>query len=132
MHSSRMAKIAGSTETDAEAIFIIPWFFAESGRHPSFVSVIWPEDGAASSPLYFLARESEHQRLAEVIRFFTEIFPTLESSWTFAPLGFTDTSQIPSEASLKWIGWDYIREHDINTLRDQLGIRFRSLLGKLK
>ena len=47
MHSSQMAKIAGSSDPDAAGVFVIPWFFAESTRRADHVQVVWPEEGAA-------------------------------------------------------------------------------------
>lgn len=126
MHSSQMAKIAGSTEPDGAAVFIIPCFFAESTKHPDHVTVVWPEDGAAASPIYFLAKKSEKKRLSDLISFFTRGFSTIESASWFMPLGRTDLSGLPSNARLKWVGWDFIKNHDINNLRDELNRSFRA------
>jgi ABC-type Fe3+ transport system substrate-binding protein len=126
MHSSRMAKIAGSNDPEAAAVFIIPAFFAESTRRPAFVRVIWPEDGAAASPLYFLAKKSEKARLAGLISFFTDGFAQIESAARFVPIGLTDLSGFPPGAGLKWVGWDFIESNDVNGLRDELNSRFRA------
>ena len=74
MHSSQMAKIAGSADPEAAAVYFIPAFFAESAKRADHVRVVWPEDGAAASPLYFLAKKSERERLTDLISFFTDGF----------------------------------------------------------
>lgn len=142
MHSSSMVKAAGartpgkggtkahgpSADTTA-AIFIMPAFFACSTRQPEGVRVIWPEDGAAASPLYFLAKKSEVRRLAPLVEALTTGFAAIPSAAWFAPLALAaEKSPLPPEASLKWLGWDYIRSLDVNTLRDELGAAFRTRL----
>lgn len=128
MHSSKMAAIAGSSDPEAAAIFIIPWFFAESTKRPEHVRMVWPEDGAASSPLYFLARKSEKERLAELISFFIRGFSEIESASAFIPVGASEPPGLPSGAGLKWVGWKFIEENDVNALRDELSTLFRTSL----
>ncbi len=108
MHSSQMAKIAGSSDPDAAAVFIIPLFFAESTRRHDHVRVVWPEDGAAASPLYFLVKKKDKERLSELLSFFTTGFASIKSASWFVPIGQTDLTGFPEGAKLKWIGWDYI------------------------
>lgn len=128
MHSSRMAKIAGSAEANGGAVFIIPAFFAESTKQPAHVAVVWPEDGAAASPLYFLAKGSERERLAGLLEFFGSGFSGIDSAAWFAPLDASRPSPLPPEARLKWVGWEFIEQNDVNGLRDRLHGLFRELL----
>lgn len=128
MHSSRMAKIAGSAEAGNGAVFIIPAFFAESTKQPAHVRVVWPEDGAAASPLYFLAKASERERLAELLAFFHAGFSGIDSAAWFAPLDASRPSPLPPAARLKWVGWEFIEQNDVNGLRDRLHVLFRELL----
>ena len=127
MHSSQMAKTAGSSDPSARAVFIIPYFFAVSTRQPDPVRMVWPEDGAAASPLYLLAKKSEQDRLADLLAFFTDGFATIPSAAGFIPVGGEMPSEIPSYADLKWMGWRFVRDNDINALREELNTRFRSL-----
>lgn len=131
MHSSVMAMVAGSADPNAGAIYIIPAFFAESGKRPAHVRVVWPDDGAAASPLYFLAKKSEKERLADVIEFFTEGFAKMDSAAWFTPIGRTDNSNLPANAKLKWVGWEFIKNNDINKLRDGLNASFRTMQKEL-
>ena len=126
MHSSRMALSGGPAK--AGAISILPYFFAETTRQPAHMRVVWPEDGTAASPLYFLARKSARPRLDRLIRFFTEGFGQVESARWFLPLAGPLPPGLPQGARIKWIGWDFIREHDITALRDELNVRFREMV----
>jgi ABC-type Fe3+ transport system substrate-binding protein len=125
MHSSRMAKVSGTNAPDAGAVFIIPLFFAESTKLPDHVEVIWPEDGAAASPLYFLAKKSEKARLAKLIDFFVHGFAGIDSAAWFIPIDGSRPSLLPAHARLKWVGWDFVAAHDVNKLRDDLAVQFR-------
>ena len=132
MHSSQMAKIAGSEDPDGAAVFLIPYFFAESTKRADHVRMVWPEDGAAASPLYFLAKKRERERLTDLISFFTHGFSAIESACWFAPLSRTDMSGVPVNARIKWIGWSFIEENDINSLRDELNLTFRTAQRELR
>ena len=50
------------------------------------VEVVWPEDGAAASPLYLLAQKTEKQRLAPVLDFFANDFGDIDSAAWFIPM----------------------------------------------
>lgn len=127
MHSSRMAKVCGTAAPDAGGIFIIPLFFAESTKLPDHVSVVWPEDGAAASPLYLLAKKSEAARMAPVLDFFANGFGGIDSATWFVPVDGSRPSRLPEHARLKWVGWDFVRKNDVNSLRDVLALKFRGL-----
>ncbi len=126
-HSSAMAKDAGGSGPDAGAISIIPCFFAQSIRQPAHIRTVWPRDGAAASPLYFLAKTSERERLADVTAFFSTGFSAIPSAAWFAPMDGSRPSALPEDARLKWVGWDYVRQNDLNTLRDTLYREFRAM-----
>ena len=127
MHSSRMAKVSGTDAPDAGGVFIIPLFFAESTKLPEHVEVVWPEDGAAASPLYFLAKKSERQRLAPVLDFFVHGFGDIDSATWFMPVDGSRPSRLPAHAKLKWVGWDFVENNNVNSLRDLLVIKFKRL-----
>lgn len=130
MHSSSMVKSAGSGDKDAGTVYVIPAFFAYSTRHPAHVRAIWPEDGAAASPLYFLAKRGEARRLAPLTSFFSGGFASIESAAWFAPMDGSAPSRLPAEAKLKWIGWDFVEHNDVNALRDKLNVLFRTMVRK--
>ncbi|MBF0513724.1 MAG: ABC transporter substrate-binding protein [Desulfovibrionaceae bacterium] len=130
MHSSAMVKSAGSRDADAGAVYVIPAFFAESVRQPEHVEVVWPRDGAAASPLYFLAKKSERARLSALCDFFAGGFAAIDSAAWFAPMDGAVASRLPAEATLKWVGWDFIRDNDISELRDKVNVLFRSMARK--
>ena len=127
MHSSSMVKSVGSTDQAAGAVYVIPAFFAASTRQPEHVKVIWPRDGAAASPLYFLAKKRERERLSELVGFFAKGFAAIESAAWFAPMA-AGPGVLPPEARLKWVGWDFVRQNDVTGLRNELNASFRAMV----
>ncbi len=130
LHSSQMGKSGGSSQ--GGGIYIIPYFFAETSRQPEYMKVVWPQDGAAASPLYFLAQRKDRQRLARLIAFFTEGFGQMESARWFLPLGGPvpdSLGELTAAPKIKWVGWDYIRANNITAIRDELNHTFRRLVG---
>jgi len=126
MHSSRMAKSGGVAKSGA--IYVIPYFFAESTKQPEHMQVVWPEDGAAASPLYFLVKTSARDRLKPLVDFFIHGFGQIDSARWFLPVGGPMPDNLPEDALVKWVGWDYIRSNDITGIRDMLNASFRTLV----
>lgn len=128
MHSSSMTKAAGAKDERLGAIFVMPAFFACSTKQPASVRTVWPREGAAASPLYFLARKTEKARLTPLLTALTEGFAAIPSAAWFAPLALPAArSPLPPEAAFHWIGWDFIKNNDINALRDSLNHEFREM-----
>ena len=126
MHSSRMGKSGGSAK--GGGIYILPYFFAETSQQPKHIQVVWPEDGTAASPIYFLAKRSARPRLDRLLDFFTRGFGEIDSGRWFLPLGGPVPDALSPDALIKWVGWDFIRERDITALRDELNGTFRRLV----
>ncbi len=126
LHSSRMGKSGGAAHVGG--IYILPYFFAETSKQPKHMRVVWPEDGAAASPLYFLAKKTARPRLDALISFFTKGFGELESAHWFLPLGGPVPETMPEHARIKWVGWDFIYNQDITAIRDELNLTFRKLV----
>ena len=78
----------------------------------------------------FLAQKSQHERLAPLLAFFASGFASIESAGWFAPMDGSQPSPLPPEASLKWVGWDYVEDNDVNALRDKLNALFRTMVRK--
>lgn len=130
MHSAKMAKIGGTPDDEAGAVFIIPAFFGESTRESDQLALVWPEDGAAASPLYALFKKSEHERLAPLMDFFLHGFGEVDSARWFVPVDGSRNYGLPQHAKLTWIGWDFVRDNDVNRLRDELNLQFRAMIAK--
>ena len=79
---------------------------------------VWPEDGAIISPIFMLTRRSapaEAHRLAE---FFAsrEVGEILSHRGLFPSCHPEVVNQVPESAPLMWLGWDFIKQHDLGEL----------------
>lgn len=126
MHSSQMAKITDRRTRTLRPYSSFHCFLPRARGDTIMFGWSGPKDGAAASPLYFLAKRKEKERLSELLSFFTTGFASIKSASWFVPIGQTDLTGFPEGAKLKWIGWDYIERNDINTLRDELNLSFRA------
>ncbi|MNB65971.1 hypothetical protein D3C81_125350 [compost metagenome] len=125
-HGSKMAKAAGSPSGEGAAIYVLPWAFAKVCPRPDRVSVIWPEDGALSNPLFMLVRRDRYDDLAPIANYITG--PRLGrevAACSFASLNAEVDNGLPSGARMKWLGWEYLRSVDLQKLKEHVHSVFR-------
>lgn len=116
-HASKMAKIAGTGHPDGAAIYVAPWFFAETSPHKEIVSIIWPEEGALVSPMYMLVKAAKIEELRVVVDYVTGTGfgqQAAETRWPMLNPGVVNP--LPENAKFKWLGWDYIRSAHVEYL----------------
>ena len=125
MHGAQMAKMAGSGSEQGAAIYIISWLFARCCARKEHVAILWPTDGALVTPMVALAKQ-------ECSGFGRHLFETVTG------VGYGDHSarncmpsrhgsvdnRLPEEATLQWLGWDFIKSHSIPELIDRVGAHF--------
>jgi ABC-type Fe3+ transport system substrate-binding protein len=92
------------------------------------MEVIWPKDGTAASPIYFLAKKDARPRIDKILEFFIKGFGEIPSAQWFLPLGGPLPPTHSPENTIKWVGWDFIYDNDITVLRDELNGTFRKLV----
>ncbi|MFH0976267.1 MAG: ABC transporter substrate-binding protein [Spirochaetota bacterium] len=118
-HAAEMARIAGTANPCGAAVYILPWFFASCCPRTETVSMVWPEDGACSSPLYLLVKESKVKEMAAIIDYVTGVKLGRQCALScFPSLNPYVDNNLPEGANFKWLGWDYIKFHDPAELRD--------------
>jgi ABC-type Fe3+ transport system substrate-binding protein len=122
-----IAREAGSINTAGAAVYILSWFFAQSCPRTETVSVVWPEDGAVTSPLYLLVKESKVREMRAIIRYVTGAELGEKSARFCLPVVHPDVDNaLPEDASFKWLGWDYIQANDTADLREYSHALFMS------
>ena len=88
------------------------------------VKVVWPEDGAIVAPIFMLVKKET----AALTQPFTDFFLSEKTGTVFAQSGFFPSTNaqvnnnLSDDKKFLWVGWDFIRSHDIgkllNTLRN--------------
>jgi len=116
MHPAQMVK----SETRSRikpAISIMPYFFTKMALPGSVMKAVWPEDGAIVSPIFMLTKKSKKETLKPLSEFFLskEVGEILSHKGLF-PSTHKDVDNRLSNNKFKWIGWDYIDNHNIGAI----------------
>lgn len=124
--SSEMARLAGSSKSEA-AVYVMSWFFTESCPKRETVTAVWPEDGALANPISMLAKREKIEELVPVLRYTLGPEDGREYVRSCYPVINPQVdNMLPEGASFKWIGWDYIKSHDLEELRERTLVFFTS------
>ncbi|WP_151736585.1 ABC transporter substrate-binding protein ['Paenibacillus yunnanensis' Narsing Rao et al. 2020] len=128
-HGRVMVKTVESAELNPEgaAIYVIPWLFAQACKELEHVTVIWPEDGALVNPLLLLAQKDRLQEIQPVTDFVTgKSLAQQATERHFVMLHPEVDPGLPAGAGFNWLGWDFIRSHDLEALKDKVQEVFQS------
>lgn len=118
-HASQMAKLAGTDSSEGAAIYVIPWMFAMSCPRTEATTVIWPEDGAMVTPIYILAKEDAAAKYKPFIEFVMGGNYGQKSADNYFPVANAEVhNKLPAGAALKWLGWEYIKSHPMDKLKE--------------
>ncbi|MDO5713948.1 MAG: ABC transporter substrate-binding protein [Tissierellia bacterium] len=91
---------------------IAPYFFASMVSRSKQLSMVWPEDGAIVSPIFFFHKDND------VLHPFIDFLTGETIGKIFSKDGFFPSTnpKVPSELSkdqpLWWVGWDFL--HSVN------------------
>ena len=133
-HPSQMVKSLSSNQNNEPAICVMPLFFANIIKKRDQISIIWPEDGALVSPVTMLVKTEQRHRLQFLTDFLTgpEVAAICAGA-SFPALHPDVDNRLPEHAAFKWIGWDYVKNHDLKALiKETNSIFTRSYLSESK
>jgi len=118
LHPSQFIKQLGLGKADTPAIAMLPLFFAMTAKNQDNLEIIWPEEGALATPLFMLVKQSERERLADVVDFFSSTRVADICSGAMFPALHPEARQVIAEdAPIHWPGWPYLLENDTASLR---------------
>lgn len=124
-HPSQMAKVIGSSSKEAPLICVMPYFFTKTIKNKQNVQVVWPEEGAIVSPVTLLVKREKIKQWKEVLEFFTgPQVGQICAEACFPSFHVQVDNKMPDIARLHWVGWDFIRQHDIGSLSELLNQEF--------
>jgi ABC-type Fe3+ transport system substrate-binding protein len=130
-HGQKMAKIAGTNSPETGGIYIIPLTFARLCENKG-VSIVFPEDGAWIIPIAFLVKKDKKGELNHVIEFLLNNYGQMCVDINGVSFNQNIKNEIHEGTKLKWLGWDYIKSHDLLSLGKQLQKDFHEMWGKKK
>jgi ABC-type Fe3+ transport system substrate-binding protein len=115
-----MAKTAGGGSTEGTAIYVLSLFYALGNPRDDKVQIVWPEEGAWFTPLTFLAKSKRRPASQLPIDFLTGVEWARYLDKAGAPAVLAYSGQKPLPGKLSWMGWDFIRNNDLDALRPVL------------
>jgi ABC-type Fe3+ transport system substrate-binding protein len=122
MHPAEMARLCGSDSPRAGTIYLLPAFFAAAAPRKERARVFWPEDGAWLTPQYYLRQNGANAAADTVANFLTGAeWAARLDALALVP---ARAGSAPLPGKLRWVGWDFVRNHDLEALRPRLNAAF--------
>ncbi|MCY6958471.1 ABC transporter substrate-binding protein [Clostridium brassicae] len=117
MHPSEMVK-SHIKKYDKPVVTIMPYFFTKMIKKGEPMIPVWPKDGAIISPIFMLSKNEKKKALKPIVDFFAskEVGEILSHNGKFPSVNPKVNNMITKENKYMWLGWDYIKEHDISSL----------------
>ncbi len=117
MHPAEMVK-SHIRKKDKPTITIMPYFFTKmiTGNGP--MVPIWPKDGSIISPIFLLTKNSKREQIKPFVDFFAskEVGELLSHNGRFPSTNPEVENDLTDEQKFMWLGWDFIKSHDIGEL----------------
>jgi ABC-type Fe3+ transport system substrate-binding protein len=141
LHPAEMVKLAGSGREEAPCISVIPYAFgrlALGNKRKLPLELVWPDDGAAVNPLVMAVKRDCGPAVREMAEMLTGedmgailrdggIYPIRPPEGTEAA-GEEDEAGLPAGKKYQFVGWDFLKDHDIGALLRHLnGIMYRTV-----
>jgi ABC-type Fe3+ transport system substrate-binding protein len=118
-HPAEMVKLANSDREEAATIYVMPYFFAAKIRNPH-VEIVWPKDGAILSPVFLLIKKKAVEKHHKILDFIYAKETAQVLVQNMAPTLHPELSNEHIPGPIKWIGWDFLLQHDIGSLKREI------------
>lgn len=116
LHPSEMVK--SYRKKSKPTITIMPYFFTKmiTGKGP--MVPVWPEDGAIISPIFLLSKQEKEEKLKPFVDYFSsqEVGEILSHNGKFPSTNIDVDNKLSGDQEFMWLGWDFIKNHDIGAL----------------
>lgn len=131
MHGAEMSKIAGTASAQGAAIYVIAWLFAKACPRTESTSIVWPVDGALITPMFLLIKDGVRADLQPFIDFVTGPAYGQKSADNYFPVLHPQVdNKLPAGAGFKWLGWEHIRSHSMDELKEHVVSTFKQALSQ--
>lgn len=131
MHPSQTVGRFAGRQQQTPAISIIPYFFSRMSLGSKVLKLVWPEDGAIACPIFMLVKRAALPLAGEVAELFLskEVGQVLAHKGLFPVLNPEVDNKLPEGAKFRWLGWEFVREHDLGQLIPRLNEVFQRASG---
>ena len=121
----RWSRSLAASANDVPPIHVMPRFFAETISDRENIESIWPKDGVLAYPISLLVKDAKIEKLRGIVDFFTGADVARIFDDALFPALHLDAGQhLSPDAKFKWLGWDYVRNCDIEVLTEELNCKF--------
>lgn len=125
LHPAEMVKELTGSRSQVPPIHVMPYFFARTLPNHSHLEMIWPEEGALAYPILVLVKKDQMETLRELAECLTgPRIAQICAGASFPAVHQEASGAIPPGARLKWIGWNFVKQQDIEQLIEQLNADF--------
>ncbi len=133
MHPAEMVKHVGRGKAGAPAIYIMPYFFAQKIQRTEKTTLIWPEDGAIVSPVLMMVKQSKMEAVKDITSFISGPMLGQVCADAYFPSVHPEVrNHLKENQRMKWIGWEFLKNHDIGAIKDKIEAVFRTEYLKTK
>lgn len=118
MHPSQAAGRFAPKGGKGPMVSVIPYFFSKMAQFNPDAEIVWPSDGAVVSPIFMLAKDNGCPETRKIADFFAskDVGEILSHRGLFPSCHPDVVNQVPDEAPLMWLGWDFIKQNDLGEL----------------
>lgn len=116
LHPSQMVK-SDKFKENVPTVTIMPYFFTKMIKENSSMIAVWPEDGAAVSPIFMLTKENKKDKIKKIAEFLSgeKVGKILSHQGLFPSINPNVNNNLDDKKFL-WVGWDYIHENNIGEI----------------
>lgn len=116
LHPSQMVK-SDKMKENTPTVTIMPYFFTKMIKEEGPMIPIWPEDGAAISPIFMLTKKEKANKLQKIVDYLAgeEVGKVFSHQGLFPTVNPNVDNKI-SGKKFMWCGWDYIHNNNIGEI----------------
>lgn len=128
LHPSQTAGRFAAGRGRGPTVSVIPYFFSKMAKLNPQAEIVWPADGAIISPIFMLLRRRAPEAAAAVADYFCsrEVGDILAQRGLFPSCHPEVDNPLPAEATFRWLGWNFVHEHDLGALIPHLNQVFHT------
>jgi ABC-type Fe3+ transport system substrate-binding protein len=119
MHPAEMVKLAGTNKKEGAAIYIMPYFFSKRILNKN-ATIVWPQDGAIMSPVFLLVKKDKIEEHRTLLDFLMSKDTGNMLTGRYFPSTHPDVLHDSFPQAAKWLGWDFLTNHDIGQLKNDM------------
>lgn len=119
LHPSQMVK-SDKMKTNTPTVTIMPYFFTKMIKADGPMVPVWPNDGAAISPIFMLTKKDKAEKIKKLVDYLAgeEVGTVFSHQGLFPTVNPNVDNRIEGKKFM-WCGWDYIHNNNISKILEK-------------